>query len=446
MASSPNHPTSETASSGKRHGHHHGHGHHKGDRHHDKGEHKEETKITSQSWNVLIASTLAFTVCFMIWMMFAAIGIPLRKDLNLSQSDFATLIAMPVLSGSLVRIPLGIWTDKYGGRIVMTALLAIAVPTTWCIAYATEYWQFIVIGLLMGLAGGSFSVGTPYVSRWFPQRWKGTAMGVFGAGNSGAAVNKILAPMLIAAAGGAAVAGSWKIVPHVYSVIMLGTVVVFWLLSASNPKHLVPSTTHWTEQIKVMVDMRVVKYCLYYFFVFGGYVGLSLWLLQYYQGEYDLDMVQAGFLTACFALPGGVVRAIGGYISDKFGAHRVTFWVMVVSLFCLIVLSIPGPKTLGSSGLNIYAFTAMLFLLGVVVAVGKASVFKYIGDEYTHNVGAVSGAVGLWGGLGGFLFPKGFGILQDIFHVRSTAFMLMLVVVILSLIWMYYTEIRPRRN
>jgi len=400
------------------------------------------TAVQPRAWSVLFASTWAFTVCFMIWMMFAVIGIPLRKHLNLNQSDFATLVAMPVLSGSLIRIPLGIWTDRYGGRIVMVILLALTVPTTWFIANATEYWQFIVIGLLMGLAGGSFSVGTPYVARWFPNRLKGTAMGVFGAGNSGAAVNKLLAPALIAAAGGAAVADSWRIVPHVYAGIMLVTVFIFWVFSASKPEHLVPSTTRWTEQLSVMKDPTVLKLCLYYFFVFGGYVGLSLWLLQYYQDEYSLSMQTAGVLTACFALPGGVVRAIGGYTSDKFGAHRVTFWVLVVSLVCLAVLSYPGPKTIASGGLNVYAFTVMLFLLGIVVAIGKASVFKYVGDGYTHNVGAVSGAVGLWGGLGGYLFPKGFGILQDLTGVRSTAFMLMLVVVVLSLIWMYFTEMR----
>ena len=398
--------------------------------------------VQPQAWSVLFGSTWAFTVCFMIWMMFAVIGIPLRKHLNLSQSDFATLVAMPVLSGSLIRIPLGIWTDRFGGRIVMVILLALTVPTTWCIAYATQYWQFIVIGLLMGLAGGSFSVGTPYVSRWFPPRLKGTAMGVFGAGNSGAAVNKILAPALIALAGGAAVADSWKMVPHVYAVIMLVTVVIFWVFSRSNPKHLVPSTTRWTDQLLVMADPTVAKYCLYYFFVFGGYVGLSLWLLQYYQDEYGLSMQMAGLLTACFSLPGGVVRAIGGYVSDKFGAHRVTLWVMVVSFFCLIILSVPGPTTLKHGGLGVYGFTAMLFLLGVVVAIGKASVFKYVGDGYTHNVGAVSGAVGLWGGLGGYLFPKGFGWLQDLTHVRSTAFMLMLAVVVVALVWMYFTEMR----
>jgi MFS transporter, NNP family, nitrate/nitrite transporter len=128
------------------------------------------SKLRNQknAWSVLIVSTLAFTVCFMVWMMFAVIGIPLKKTLGLNATEFGLLTAMPVLSGSLVRVPLGIWTDKYGGRIVMAALLAFTVPAIWLMSYATQYWHFLTIGLVLGLAGGSFSVGTPYVARWFP--------------------------------------------------------------------------------------------------------------------------------------------------------------------------------------------------------------------------------------------------------------------------------------
>ncbi len=131
--------------------------------------------------SVLIVSTLAFTVCFMVWMMFGVIGIPIKKTLGLNSTEFGLLTATPVLTGSLIRVPLGIWTDKYGGRIVMAILMAITVPAIWLMSYATAYWHFLVIGLFVGLAGGSFSVGTPYVARWFPQatarasRWACTA-------------------------------------------------------------------------------------------------------------------------------------------------------------------------------------------------------------------------------------------------------------------------------
>jgi len=400
--------------------------------------------IPRRAWSVLIASTLAFTVCFTVWMMFAVIGIPIRKSLGLSATGFGLLTAMPVLSGSLIRVPLGIWTDRYGGRRVMVALLALTTPAVWSLAYATQYWQFLAIGLVLGLAGGAFSVGTPYVARWFPKRRQGMAMGVFGAGNSGAAVNKFIAPALVVAFG-------WTMVPKVYAALMLGVLLVFWLGSADNPTHVVPANTRFADQLRVLKDPRVLRYCQYYSIVFGGYVGLSLWMVQYYVGEYGLDIRVAALLAACFSLPGGVLRALGGILADRYGAHRVTWWVMWMSWVCLFLLSYPqahfvvetltGPRTF-DFGLNVYTFTALMFVLGISWAFGKASVFKYVSDDYPDNIGAVSGIVGLAGGLGGFLLPILFGALLDLAGVRSSAFMLLYGVVWTSLVWMYWTEVR----
>ena len=397
-----------------------------------------------QALSVLIVSTLAFTVCFMVWMMFAVIGIPIKQALNLNATEFGLLAATPVLTGSLVRVPLGIWTDRYGGRIVMTVLMALTVPAIWLMSYATQYWHFIVIGLFVGLAGGSFSVGTPYVARWFPKSRQGFAMGVYGAGNSGAAVNKFVAPALVVAFG-------WAFVPQVYAVAMLVTVVVFWIFSASDPTHLVSSKTTFREQLQTLKDPKVLRYCQYYSIVFGGYVALSLWMVQYYVGEYALDIRVAALLAACFSLPGGLLRAFGGWLSDKYGAHGVTWWVMWVSWICLFMLSYPQTSftvmtVSGAStfhiGLNVYSFTALMAILGVAFAFGKASVFKYISDDYPQNLGAISGIVGLAGGLGGFVLPILFGVLLDITDVRSSAFMLLYGVVWVSLIWMYWTEVR----
>ena len=394
--------------------------------------------------SVLIVSTLAFTVCFMVWTMFGVIGIPIRKTLGLNATEFGLLTATPILTGSLIRVPLGIWTDKYGGRIVLALLMAFTVPAIWLMSYATAYWHFLVIGLFVGLAGGSFSVGTPYVARWFPKNRQGFAMGVFGAGNSGAAVNKFIAPALVVAFG-------WTLVPQVYAAVMLGTLVLFWMFSASDPTHRVPSNTRFSDQLRALKDPKVIKYCQYYSIVFGGYVALSLWMVQYYIGEYGLDIRAAALLAACFSLPGGVLRAVGGWLSDRYSAHSVTWWVMWVSWICLFLLSYPqtdfsiltvhGVKTF-HVGLNVYAFTGLMFILGVAWAFGKASVFKYIADDYPDNIGTISGIVGLAGGLGGFVLPIMFGALMDLTGVRSSAFMLMYGVVWVSLIWMYWTEVR----
>ncbi|MFP5411990.1 MAG: MFS transporter [Gammaproteobacteria bacterium] len=393
---------------------------------------------------VLISSTLAFTICFAVWMMFGVIGVPIRKELGLSATEFGLLTATPVLTGALVRVPLGMWTDRYGGRIVFAALMAACVIPIWLISYATQYWHFLVLGLFVGLAGGSFSVGTPYVARWFPKNRQGFAMGVFGAGNSGAALNKFVAPALLVAFG-------WAVVPQVYAIALAITVVVFWMFSRSDPAHLVKGGATFKQQLAMLKDPRVLKYCQYYSIVFGGYVALSLWMVQYYVNEYGLDIRVAALLAACFSLPGGVLRAIGGWLSDKHGAHKVTWWVMWVSWICLFLLSYPqteftiqtvdGPKTF-FIGLNVWTFTALMFVMGIAWAFGKASVFKYISDEYPQNIGAVSGIVGLAGGLGGFVLPIMFGALLDLTGIRSSAFMLMYGVVWVSLIWMYITEVR----
>jgi NNP family nitrate/nitrite transporter-like MFS transporter len=402
------------------------------------------TAIPARAWSVLIASTLAFTVCFMVWMMFGVIGIPIQRQLNLNATEFGLLTAMPVLTGSLVRVPLGIWTDRYGGRLVMTLLMALTVPAIWLMAHATQYWQFLTIGLFVGLAGGAFSVGTPYVARWFPKNRQGMAMGVYGAGNSGSAVNKFLAPALL-------LVGGWTLVPQVYAAVMAGAVVLFWLFSAQDARHLVTHNVSFMAQLQALKDPRVLKYCQYYSIVFGGYVALALWMVQYYVGEYGLSIQVGALLAACFSLPGGVLRAVGGVLSDRYGAHKVTWWVLWVSWICLFLLSYPqtdfsittlhGVKTF-HIGLNVYAFTALLGVLGVAWAFGKASVFKYISDDYPQNIGAISGIVGLAGGLGGFVLPILFGVLLDWTGIRSSAFMLLYGVVWVSLIWMYRTEMR----
>lgn len=397
-----------------------------------------------QKYSVLIVSTLAFTVCFMTWMMFGVIGIPIKKMLSLNATEFGLLTATPVLTGSLSRIFLGAWTDKYGGRIVLFILMLSCVIPIYLISYATEYWQFLVLGLFVGLAGGSFSVGTPYVARWFEKSQQGFAMGVFGAGNSGAAVNKFIAPVLVVSFG-------WAFVPQVYAAILLVTAILFWFFSYSNPNHLVGKSVTLREQLVVLKDPRVWKYCQFYSIVFGGYVALALWMVQYYVGEYGFDMKYAALLAACFSLPGGVLRAVGGWLSDKYGAHQVTWWVLWVSWVCLFLLSYPQTdftiKTVDGTttfhiGLNVWVFTALMGVVGVAWAFGKASVFKYISDEFPSNIGAVSGVVGLAGGLGGFVLPIMFGALQDITGIRSTCFMLLYGVVWVSLIWMYLTEVR----
>jgi NNP family nitrate/nitrite transporter-like MFS transporter len=406
------------------------------------------TRNPGEKWSVLGGSTVAFTVCFAVWMMFAVIGIPIKQVLDLNETQFGLLAATPVLTGSLIRLPLGMWTDKFGGRVVFFLLMLVTIVPIWLIGEATEYWQFLVLGLFVGLAGGSFSVGIAYVARWFNRRQQGLAMGIFGAGNSGAAVTKFVAPAIVIAFG-------WAMVPKVYAVAMLATALLFWALSYHEKTHVVPRSVTVKQQLAALRDPKVWKYSQYYSIVFGGYVGLSLWMTKYYVSEYGFDLTIAALLAACFSLPGGVLRAIGGWLSDKYGAHPVTWWVMLISWVCLFFLSYPQTdvvvRTLHGDltmhfGLNVWVFTTLMFVMGIAWAIGKASVFKYVSDEYTDNIGVVSGLVGLIGGLGGFLLPIMFGALIDVTGVNSTIFMLLWGITGVSLVWMYWTEIVPARG
>ena len=393
---------------------------------------------------VLGMSTLAFTVCFMVWMMFAVLGVPIKDLLQLNETQFGLLAATPVLTGSLVRLPLGLLTDRFGGRSVFFLLMLACVAPLYLISHATAYWQFLVLGLFVGLAGGSFSVGIAYVAKWFDKENQGFAMGIFGAGNAGAAVTKFLAPALIAA-------GSWQLVPKVFSAILFITALLFWFLSAENKDHRSATGATLREQLSSLKDPAVWRYCQYYSIVFGGYVALALWMTKYYVQEYGFSLQSAALLAACFSLPGGVLRAVGGWMSDRWGAQSVTWWVLWVSWICLFLLSYPqtqlqvqtinGPVDF-HIGLSPALFTVLLFVMGIAFAFGKASVFKYIANDYPKNMGAVSGIVGLAGGLGGFVLPILFGALVDLTGVRSSCFMLMYGVVWVSLTWMYFSEIR----
>lgn len=394
---------------------------------------------------VLLATTAVFAVCFAIWLMFGVIGIPLRRELGLNATEFGLLTATPVLTGAVFRLPLGIWTDRFGGRIVMLLLLLFCTVPLWLASYAGALWQFLLLGLALGLVGASFAVGMPYVARFYPKERRGFAMGVFGAGNVGAALNMFAAPVLTQHYG-------WQSVPRVYAVALLAIAALFWLLSAPDPGvRGGAGAPTLRRQLHVLSDPRVWKYCQYYSIVFGGFTALSVWMPQYYVSEYHFSIAEAAFLAAAFSLPGGALRAVGGWLADRFGAHAVTWWVLWAAWIALFLLAYPQTELIvhtvrGDAGFHIGwpapAFTVLIFALGIAFACGSASTFKYVGDDFPDNMGTVTGIVGMVGALGGFLLPIMFGIALDVTGVNSSCFMLLYGIVWVSLILSYLTEVR----
>jgi NNP family nitrate/nitrite transporter-like MFS transporter len=243
-------------------------------------------------------------------------------------------------------------------------------------------------------------------------------------------------------------------VPRVYAIALLVTAAIFWLVAAPDPGTGGRAAPRMREQLAVLRDWRVWKLCQYYSLTFGGFTALSLWMTQYYVQEYGYDVKLAGMLAIGFSLPAGVLRAFGGWLSDRRGAHNVTWWVLWAAWILLFLISYPptqlsvrtidGPATF-HLGWSAAAFTALLFALGVALAFGMASTFKYVSDEFPGNLGVVSGIVGLAGGLGGFLLPILFGAVVDLTRIRSSCFMLLYGIVWVSLVLVYFTEVRRMR-
>jgi NNP family nitrate/nitrite transporter-like MFS transporter len=401
---------------------------------------------SSQSTQALTASTLAFTVCFAVWTIFSIIGIKIKNDLGLNDTQFGILVATPILTGSLSRLFLGIWADQYGGRMVFTLQML----TTACAAYlltkVSTYPMFIVAALGLGLAGGSFSVGITYVSKWYSKKRQGTALGIFGMGNVGAAVTNFGAPFLLIA-----MDGQWQGVAQVYSMVLAITAVVFYLFTKDDPaseerKRKGIQHESFKQQMAPLKNIQVWRFSLYYFFVFGAFVALALWLPRYYVGAYGLELKTAGMLAACYALPGSVFRALGGWLSDVIGARKVMYWTFIASILCTAVMSYPSTDytVAGINGpiqfnitIPLEIFVLLTVVLGFFMSLGKAAVYKHIPVYYPNHVGSVGGVVGLIGGLGGFVLPITFGVMNDLIGVWTSCFMLLTLLVTIALIWMH---------
>ncbi|HRF09200.1 MAG TPA: nitrate/nitrite transporter, partial [Xanthobacteraceae bacterium] len=354
---------------------------------------ESQTSAPSGQRAALWMSTIAFTVCFAVWTIFAIIGITIKQQLNLSETQFGLLVGTPILTGSLIRIALGVWADQYGGRIVYTATMLAAALATYLLTWATTYPQFLLAALGVGIAGGAFSVGVAYVSRWYPPEKQGIALGIFGAGNVGAAVTKFFAPFVLVAYG-------WQTAANVWAAAIAIMAVVFWFTTSDDPvlkarraRGEKPKSA-WLE-LAPLRNVQVWRFSLYYFFVFGAFVALSLWLPRYLIGVYGLDIRTAGMFAAAYSIPASIFRAYGGHLSDRYGARRVMYWTFLVSVAAAFILSYPptsytiqttrGPLHF-EFATSLIGFTVLVFILGFFMSLGKAAVFKHIPVYYPNNV------------------------------------------------------------
>lgn len=398
-------------------------------------------------------STIAFTVCFAVWTIFAIIGVQIKTDLNLTDTQFSLLIGTPILTGSLIRLFLGIWADQYGGRPIFVAIMLSSAFFTWMLTYADTYPMMLAAALGVGLSGGSFVVGISYLSKWHDKEHQGTALGIYGMGNIGAAVTKFVAPFIMVAYG-------WHAVAQIWAVSLVVMAILFLTFTKDEPQIQEQKKSKAAPKTMMMAlaplkNLQVWRFSLYYFFVFGGFVALALWLPRYYVGVYQMDIKEAGMLAASFSVAGSMFRAVGGWLSDKYGARKVMYWTFIVCVVCCFILSYPsagyvihgirGDITFNFS-LGFIPFTAVLFVLGFFMSLGKAAIYKHIPVYYPDNVGSVAGIVGLIGGLGGFFLPVCFGMMNDALNVWTSCFMLLFALVAIALTWMHVTVLYMERK
>jgi NNP family nitrate/nitrite transporter-like MFS transporter len=400
-------------------------------------------RVTEGAGQALWTSTIAFTVCFAVWTIFSIIGLGVKDQLGLSETEFGLLVGTPILTGSVTRVLLGVWADQFGGRRVFAAVMIVASVATFLTSFADTYIELLVAALGVGIAGGSFSVGVTYVSKFYPGEKQGTALGIFGAGNVGAAVTKFLAPFVMVAAG-------WQSVAQLWAAALLVTSLLYLVLTKEDPEQAARKregrkAESIASQLSVLTNLQVWRFALYYFFVFGAFVALALWLPHYLMGVYHLDVKSAGMLAAFYSVPASLFRIYGGKLSDRYGARSVmyvTFGVSVLTTFMLsyppttyIVEGIRGPITFHTE-MGLVPFLVTIFVLGFFMSLGKAAVFKHIPSYYPNHVGAVGGLVGMVGGLGGFILPLAFGALLDVTGVWTSSFVLLFVLVSIALVWM----------
>jgi NNP family nitrate/nitrite transporter-like MFS transporter len=377
--------------------------------------------------------------------MFSIVGLGVKQELGLSETQFGLLVGTPILTGSLSRLVLGVWADRYGGRRVFAAVMALAAIATWIVASASTYGQFLLGGLGLGLAGGGFAVGVAYLARFYPSERQGAALGIFGAGNVGAAITQILAPFVMMLMG-------WQAVGQIWAGALLLGAFLFLTLARDEPDYKQRRTSRAKaepilSQLNPLRRLQLWRFALYYFFVFGAFVALALWLPHYLVEVYALDLRTAGILAGVFSIFTSLFRIYGGKLSDRYGARAVLYWTFAITGLCAFMLSYPptdyvihgvqGPIAFSTS-MSLAPFVVAIVLLGFFMSLGEAAVFKHIPIYFPDHVGAVGGAVGMVGGVGGFVLPLMFGVLNDLTGVWTSCFFLLFLLVATALVWMHF--------
>jgi len=332
-----------------------------------------EEKVTGKARRILAINTIAFIACFATWMLNGVLVTFLVDNgvFNWTPVQIGWLLGIPVLTGAIFRLPLGILTDKYGGKWVFGSLMLFCSIPVYLLSVADSFLHFAILSFFYGFIGTGFAVGVGYTSVWFPKKWQGTALGIFGAGNAGAAITTLFAPTLLnKLTANNTDLERWRELPVYYSTVLVGISIVFLLFTENKkPQGSVKKVGQLLIPLK---SVRVWRFGMYYFLVFGCFVAFSQWLVPYFVNVYSVSLVTAGFFASLFSFPSGMIRILGGWLSDKFGARKVMYWVLGSSVAISALLIVPRMEIYSPGQGTMAARTGMVtWVSDTLVRVGE---------------------------------------------------------------------------
>ncbi|MGE5836731.1 MAG: MFS transporter [Acidobacteriota bacterium] len=355
----------------------------------------------------LVLATISFTLSFAAWGLIGGLASIFTELYHLTASQTALLVAVPVLLGSLVRLPMGMLTDRFGGRVMFTILLALAAVAAWLVPLTTSYRSLIAAAFFLGLAGSSFAIGAAFVSRWAPTGRHGTMLGIYGLGTMGQSIAVFGGPVVARALG-------WPVVFRGASAILLIWAVVFALLARDAPGRAQPAGTGAMIRL-LRTAPKAWLLGAFYFLTFGGFVAFSIYLPTLLRAQFGLSPADAGFRAAGFVVLATAMRPVGGWLADRIGGAQVLSWVFAGVAACSWLLAWPSmvPFTVGALG------------CAALLGFGNGAVFKLVPEQFPRETGTVTGLVGALGGLGGFFPPILLGVFRDSLGVIWPGFALL---------------------
>ena len=377
----------------------------------------------------LFAAFFYFDISFMVWVMLGPLAVQIAKDLALSPAQKGLMVATPVLAGAILRPVMGVLVDHFKPRLAgLIGQLIVIASLLWAwLGGISSYQQVLLLGLGLGFAGASFAVALPLASRWYPPEHQGTALGIAGAGNSGTVFAALLAPSLAVAFGWANVFG--------LALIPVGAAFAVYLLLAKDAPNCPPAKS-LADYLNVLRDRDAWWFMFFYFVTFGGFVGLASSLTIYFNDQYGMSPVHAGYFTAACVFAGSMVRPIGGSLADRIGGIRTLLAVYLVAALALMIASVGMP----TAWLALTIFILAMSTLGI----GNGAVFQLVPQRFRKEIGVMTGMVGMAGGVGGFYLASSLGYIKQRTGDYQIGLMIFASLALLALIGLYSVKTRWR--